>query len=109
WLRRAAAQLARSSRPPGLASADRLPAAIAEQLRLPHVRSVQVHRDVDAARMLSESLCRQHRLVPIHVVDETLVVAMADPLDPDAAAALREASPLPTRIVVASDVDIEMT
>jgi cellulose synthase/poly-beta-1,6-N-acetylglucosamine synthase-like glycosyltransferase len=91
----------------GLVSHDRLAAALADQLRLPYVRDLHVHRIDPAAQMLPERVCRANRLVPVQVVDGTLVVAMTDPLDGDAAAAVREASPLPVRVVVSSDAEIE--
>jgi cellulose synthase/poly-beta-1,6-N-acetylglucosamine synthase-like glycosyltransferase len=89
----------------GLVAHDRLAAAIARQLRIPHARDVVVDVKSAAAELIPEHLCRRHRLLPLELVDGTLVVAMADPLDPGAIDALRGLA-LPTRVVVASDDDI---
>jgi glycosyltransferase XagB len=86
-------------RPEGLAQ------ALADQLRLPYVEPRRAWPR-DGAAVLPESLCRRHRLLPLEVVGGELVVALADPLDPEARAALAEATALPTRIVVASDTAI---
>ena len=79
---------------------------IATQLHLPYVEPRRVRPARGAAHLLPESLCRRHRLLPLEAVEGQLVVAMADPLDVDASRALSDASPLPVRVVVASDTTI---
>lgn len=79
---------------------------LAGQLRLPYIEPRRVRPSAEAARLLPESLCRRHRLLPLERHDGQIVVAMADPTDPEAADALEAASPLPVRVVVASDAMI---
>ena len=85
---------------------ETLAETLATQLRLPYVEPRRVNPIRGAAELLPESLCRRHRLLPLEVVDDHLVVAVADPLDPEASRALEEASRLPVRILVASDTTI---
>ena len=79
---------------------------LAQQLRLPYVEPRRVRAAPHAQLLLPESLCRRHRLLPLERLEEQLVVAMADPLDPEATAALRAATALELRVVVASDSTI---
>ena len=76
---------------------------LAEQLHLPYVEQRRVRAARDPQLLLPESLCRRHRLLPLERLEGQLVVAMADPLDPEAARALAAATPLGIRVVVASD------
>ena len=93
----------------GLISEDRLASAIARQLRIPHVDGGAIRPTAAALEELPESICRAHRLIPVDVADGELVVAMADPLDPDAARALRAAARLPARVAVAPESAIVAT
>lgn len=79
---------------------------IAKQLRVPYIEPRRVRPSAETARLLPESFCRRHRLLPLERHDGQIVVAMADPTDPEAAAALEATSPLPVRVVVASDTTI---
>jgi cellulose synthase/poly-beta-1,6-N-acetylglucosamine synthase-like glycosyltransferase len=87
----------------GLISEDRLASALARQLQVSYVHPDALRPTAAALAELPESLCRAHRLVPLQVADRTLVVAMADPLDGEAADAVRAASRLPVRVVVAGE------
>lgn len=90
----------------GYIQPELLAETLATQLRLPYVEPRRVRPLRGAASLLPESLCRRHRLLPLERIEGRLVVAMADPLDPDAVRALGEASPLPVRVAVASDTTI---
>ncbi|HUH14592.1 MAG TPA: glycosyltransferase family 2 protein [Gaiellaceae bacterium] len=90
----------------GYLQPEALAETIATQLRLPYVEPRRVRIRDGAAALLPESLCRRHRLLPLEALDGQLVVAMADPLDPEASRALAASTPLPVRVVVASDATI---
>lgn len=90
----------------GYVQPEVLAETLATQLRLPYVEPRRVRAPGAAAGLLPEGLCRRHRLLPLEALDEQLVVAMADPLDVEASRALVDASPLPVRVVVASDTTI---
>ncbi len=90
----------------GYVRPEQLAETIAAQLRLPYIQPRRLRPARGALELLPESLCRRHRVLPIEHVEGRLVVAMADPLDPEATRAVEEASPFPVRAVVASDTTI---
>ena len=90
----------------GAIGEDRLASALAQQLHVPYVRYDALSPTPAALAELPETICRAHRMLPLEVTDGSLVVAMSDPLDPDGAHALRAASRLPARIVIASESGI---
>jgi cellulose synthase/poly-beta-1,6-N-acetylglucosamine synthase-like glycosyltransferase len=75
---------------------------LAEQLRLPQLDVSAFEPEEDALRILPEPLARRHRIVPLAVRSHVLYLAMTDPLDGEALAALREHTMLPIRAVVTS-------
>jgi cellulose synthase/poly-beta-1,6-N-acetylglucosamine synthase-like glycosyltransferase len=87
----------------GIISEDRLAGALASQLSISYVQADALRPTRAALAELPENVCRAHRMLPLQITDGTLVVAVADPLDPEAAHALRAASRLPARVVVASE------
>jgi cellulose synthase/poly-beta-1,6-N-acetylglucosamine synthase-like glycosyltransferase len=87
----------------GLISEDRLAHALARQLRISYMEADVLRPTAAALAELPEHLCRAHRMLPLQISDGTLVVALADPLDAEAEHALRTASRLPARVVVASE------
>jgi cellulose synthase/poly-beta-1,6-N-acetylglucosamine synthase-like glycosyltransferase len=81
--------------------------ALAQQLALPQLDVSRFEPDPSALRLVPEPVARRHRLVPLAIRDHALYLAMADPLDSDALAELREHTELPVRIVVASRTSID--
>ena len=61
---------------------------VAEQLRIPLIDAEPESLDAEVVGRLPELLCREHQLVPIAEDAHGLLVAMADPSDPDALAAI---------------------
>ncbi|HEV8685937.1 MAG TPA: glycosyltransferase [Gaiellaceae bacterium] len=87
----------------GIISEDRLAHALARQLRISYMQADALRPTTAALAELPEHLCRAHRMLPLQIGDGTLIVALADPFDAEAAHALRAASRLPVRVVVASE------
>ena len=79
---------------------------LAGQKALPFVRLHGRTPDPDAAPLVSEAACRRHGLVPIEVDGNTVVVAIADPTDEAAIAALRSVVTHAVRLVVAPRSEI---
>jgi cellulose synthase/poly-beta-1,6-N-acetylglucosamine synthase-like glycosyltransferase len=69
---------------------ERLRTVLAEQLGLPVVDLDGYEPDADALALVPELLQRRLRCVPLAVDDTAVYVAVADPLDPDQLAALRD-------------------
>jgi cellulose synthase/poly-beta-1,6-N-acetylglucosamine synthase-like glycosyltransferase len=91
----------------GVIDERELAGALADQLRLPLLDVSAFEPDPEAVRIVPEPLARRHRFIPLAVRDGVLYLAMSDPLDDDALAALREHTVLPLRTVVASRTSVQ--
>ncbi len=69
-----------------------LATALAEGLRLPVVELANAPIAPEAARLLRESLARQHEVLPVRVDERVVELAMANPLDIDAIKAVEFAT-----------------
>ena len=86
----------------GVISEGDLVAVLAEQFQLPVVDLTEYEPDPAAMDLVPEPLTRHLRVVPLAVDDTTLYVAMADVLDDETVAALREHTNLELRGFLAS-------
>jgi glycosyltransferase XagB len=82
-------------------------AALAEQLSVPLLDLEGVDPDPAALAVIPEVVQRGHRCVPIAVDADALYLVIADPLDDEAYAELREHTDLPIRIYVAPQTAVE--
>jgi cellulose synthase/poly-beta-1,6-N-acetylglucosamine synthase-like glycosyltransferase len=90
----------------GIASAEHVAQAIARQMQLTIVRRSDLVQEQEVEELLPEATCRRHRLLPLSIKRHRLRVAMVDPGDQSAIAALRKATNLPLDPVVATETDI---
>lgn len=81
---------------------------LARQLALPEFDVTRFEPDESALRVFPEPLARRHRCAPLAIRDHVLYLAMSDPLDEVALAAVREHTDLPVRIVLAPRTSIEL-
>src|SRR5207247_2439576 len=81
--------------------------ALAEQLELPEIDVSEFEPDRRALELVPEPLARRHRFVPLAIRDQRLVLAMADPLDADVVAQLREYTTLPLQTIVTSQSAVD--
>lgn len=91
----------------GLVFEDELARALAEQWQLPYVRLSSVGVDRTVMGLLPREVGMRFAAVPVRFVDDGVVVAFADPSDPDALAAVREHLPS-IKLSVAEFSDIRM-
>src|SRR5690606_13714161 len=91
----------------GIVHEAELVAVLAEQFQLPLVDLSTLEPDPDALDLIPEPLARHLRVVPIAVDDTTLYLAVADVLDDDTVAALREHTHLELRGFLASRNSID--
>jgi len=91
----------------GILHEAELVAVLAEQFQLPLVDLTTVEPDPAALELIPEPLARHLRVVPIAVDDTTLYLAVADVLDDDTVAALREHTHLELRGFLASRNSID--
>jgi cellulose synthase/poly-beta-1,6-N-acetylglucosamine synthase-like glycosyltransferase len=91
----------------GIVKEPELVAILAEQFQLPLVDLSEYEPDPKALELIPEPLARHLRVVPIAVDDTTLYLAIADALDDDTVAALREHTHLELRGFLASRNSID--
>jgi cellulose synthase/poly-beta-1,6-N-acetylglucosamine synthase-like glycosyltransferase len=91
----------------GIVREPELVAILAEQFQLPLVDLSEYEPDPAALALIPEPLARHLRVVPIAVDDATLYLAIADVLDDDTVAALREHTHLELRGFLASRNSID--
>lgn len=91
----------------GIIAEPELVAILAEQFSLPLVDLGEYDPDPEALALIPEPLARHLRVVPIAVDDSTLYLAIADVLEDDTVAALREHTHLELRGFLASRNSID--
>lgn len=91
----------------GIVREAELVAILAEQFQLPLVDLSEYEPDPAALELIPEPLARHLRVVPIAVDESTLYLAIADVLDDDTVAALREHTHLELRGFLASRNSID--
>ncbi|HNR32507.1 MAG TPA: DnaA/Hda family protein [Candidatus Hydrogenedentes bacterium] len=91
----------------GVVSEDRVLQAVARQQGLPFLRILPENVKMPAATLVPESAAREYRCIPLHATDRELVVAMADPLDRRAIAAIAQHAHRRVRVVASPRTDIE--
>ena len=91
----------------GGVSDDAIVGALAEQARLTEVDLDTIRPERAAIDLLPEGVIRRHRVVPLEVVDGTLVIAMVNKDDADALAAIREHTSLPLRVMLAPAASVD--
>lgn len=90
----------------GLTEGDIIAQVLACQLRLPFTRLEQQIPDEAAVRLVSGRLASHHRCIPVRVDEDTVVVAMANPMDLIAIEDMELSTGRRVDPVVASDADI---
>jgi len=86
---------------------DELARTLAEQWQLPYVRLSSVGVDQQVMRLLPRSVGTRFDAVPVRFADQSVLVAFADPSDPEALAAVRDYLPA-IKLAVADFSDIRM-
>jgi cellulose synthase/poly-beta-1,6-N-acetylglucosamine synthase-like glycosyltransferase len=86
---------------------ETLVSALAAQLHMPTTDLDGVEPEAEALELIPEGMARRYRVVPLAIEDGALTVAMEDPLDEDAFAALSEQAGMPLRALVATDTAID--
>jgi len=91
----------------GIVAERQMAQALSHCLGLSMVRSEDYPAAALPLRRVSPTFLRHARLVPLRATDRTLDLAMADPLDPDAARALAVATGLAIRVLVGVPAEVE--
>ena len=86
---------------------DELARTLAEQWKLPYVRLSSVGVDHQVMQLLPHDVGGRFAAVPVRFAEQSVLVAFADPSDPEALAAVREFLPS-IKLAVAEFSDIRM-
>ena len=93
----------------GMATEMRVAQAVAEQMGLAFVDIASYDIDPNAAMLIPTEMMRKHRVLPIKLEENELVVAMSDPANIFAIDDLRIVTRLEVRPVVAAESDLVLT
>ncbi len=86
---------------------DELARTLAEQWQLPYARLSSVGVDNQVMRLLPRDVGMRYHAVPVRFTEQSILVAFADPSDPEALAAVRKYLPQ-IKLAVAEFSDIRM-
>ncbi len=90
-----------------LISQERLLAFIAKQLEIPDINLTSYDIDTSLIDMVSEATARKYKMIPLFKVQNTLTVAMANPLDVFALDDIRLQVGMEVNPAIASELSIE--
>ncbi|MFH1855997.1 MAG: type II secretion system protein GspE, partial [Candidatus Omnitrophota bacterium] len=65
----------------GLASEEKITQALSEQLGFAFVKVEEIPIEHNVLKLISEESARRHKVMPLYISDDTLTVAMVNPLD----------------------------
>ena len=77
----------------GLFNENSFTSFLAKQCRIPHLSLLDYLIDTEMLTLVSKEICCKYRLLPIDKMGRNLTVAMVNPLDSEALAAVRAACP----------------
>ncbi len=66
---------------------------LVKQCKIPHLNLLDYHIDRDVVELIPKDLCLKHKILPVDKMGRILTVAMIDPLNVEALAAIRDQFP----------------
>lgn len=90
----------------GYVTEEAIATALARFLDIPYVKLTDLQIEPKIAHFLPVSLVRRHRLIPIRLEQDTLFIAMSDPMDLDALEEIRLVTKYRLRQMVATEREI---
>ena len=91
----------------GLVKAEELAAVLSVQLNVPLIDLKRHKVQPNALRLVPEDIARKHTLIPLDIVDDSLVVVMADPEDIRAIEDIKTRSRMRVEVALGIPSDIE--
>ncbi|MBU0549443.1 MAG: hypothetical protein KKH80_01285 [Candidatus Omnitrophica bacterium] len=92
----------------GIINSAELVVALAEQFNMPLLELKEEYIDMELARRFSSSLILDHKCFPIHQDEDSITVAIINPLNAIAISKIEdEAKPRRVKLVLVSEKDIE--
>ena len=93
----------------GIVTQDEINWVLGKQLNLPYVQVNVDNIDIQLSKNISENVLRKFKAIPIIVLNDELVVAMADPTDEEAIEMIKEVTKKKLKFVLASFENIDET
>ncbi|MBT1074077.1 GspE/PulE family protein [Geobacter grbiciae] len=84
----------------GVVAQEDIDWALSNQLNIPYVRLKPTMVDTEAVALIPAALARQHNLIPLIVTGDEISIAIADPLNTAALAAVEKAAGCPVSVSV---------
>lgn len=84
----------------GIVAQEDIDWALSNQLNIPYVRLKPTMVDTEAVALIPAPLARQHNLIPLIVTGDEISIAIADPLNTAALAAVEKAAGCPVSVSV---------
>jgi type IV pilus assembly protein PilB len=91
----------------GFISEELIAKALSEQMALPFKELKFVSVDPLVIDLVPETIARKHKILPLHIVDGRLTIAMADPLDIFAADEIKRVTRMPVDAVVVAESELQ--
>jgi hypothetical protein len=93
----------------GIVTQDEINWVLGKQLNLPYVQVNVDNIDIQLSKNISEDILKKFKAIPIIVLNDELVVAMADPTDEEAIKIIKEVTKRKLKFVLASFENIDET
>lgn len=90
----------------GILTEDRMAEALADQKGLSYIRLTASTVDPSVAALIPLRVARRHAVVPISLCDDTLTLAMSDPLNIEAVDDIRVRTGYDVEVVVSTESDV---
>ena len=91
----------------GIIGAEELAQVVSIQMNVPLVNLRRHMVQADALRYIPEAVARKHRLIPLNIIGDSLVVVMADPDDVRTVEDLRVRTGMRVEVALGNPADIE--
>lgn len=90
----------------GFVSEEKMALVLGRQLGIPFVALKDAKVEPEVVKIVSETLARKYRILPLIIKDGKLTIAMADPLDVFAADEISRYAKIPVNTVVVTEKDL---
>ncbi len=91
----------------GLVTENELLEVLGHHLGLPHLELMKYNIDDEAIHMVPEKFAREHNIIPLFALPDSLTIATADPLNIEVIDELSRMLGVEVSLVLATEMDIE--
>lgn len=91
----------------GLLSEKEIAQTLSDQLELPYLDILEFEVQPESIKLVDEKFAREHCLMPLFFIDNSLTIAISDPLNIEAIDNLRQKQGMDLNLVLSTESDIE--